>query len=84
MGNEQNDSRLRESDGSYSETYSPEDILDALTDHEQPMTTREVGEALDCDKDTARRKLTVLETDGAVSKQEIGQTYVWSLTGEIE
>lgn len=63
--------RERDSDGRYSETVTPESVLELFTDTE-PRTTSEVSEALDVAQKTAYNKLETLQESGHIRKKNIG------------
>jgi predicted ArsR family transcriptional regulator len=69
--------RERDTQGRYSETVSPETVLDLFTDSE-PRTTSEVADALDIAQKTAYNKLQTLQERGDIRKKSIGElAVVW-------
>jgi predicted ArsR family transcriptional regulator len=78
------DDRVRTENGTYVETFSPESVLDVLQQQEKPfVTTGDVADALDCSRQTARRKLSKLDDvngDGTIRREKIsGSAVVWWL-----
>ncbi|MFC7216538.1 helix-turn-helix domain-containing protein [Saliphagus sp. GCM10025334] len=45
---------------------------------EEPVTTGEVAEQVGCHRNTARNQLDRLEKNGRLSKEQIGQEFIWS------
>ena len=76
--------RERTKTGEYVETVTPERVLDAMATHPDPtVSAREVGEALGCSTDAARKKLTELHEQGRVERKKVGgRSVVWWLTDE--
>lgn len=67
--------------GRYSQTYPPEDFLDAIEAASGAAGTREIAEAVGCSVDTAIRRLNELEAGGRVSRREVGNAFLWRLAG---
>lgn len=69
--------RVRGEGGEYAETFTPDSALEVLKQQEKPfVTTGDVAEALDCSRQTARRKLSKLDDvdgDGTLRREKIGQ-----------
>lgn len=63
--------RERDNRGRYSETVTPDTVLELFTDTE-PRTTSEVAEALDAAQKTAYNKLETLHERGEIRKKNIG------------
>jgi predicted ArsR family transcriptional regulator len=76
--------RERTETGEFVETVTPDRVLDAVATHPDPtVTAREVGEAIDCTRDAARKKLIQLHERGAVERKKVGgRSVVWWLTDE--
>jgi predicted ArsR family transcriptional regulator len=74
--------------GEYAETTTVEEVLTAMRDTDGPIVTiGDVAEAVNCSRETARRKLTELHADGRVERRKIGSSaVVWwiSDTGKME
>jgi hypothetical protein len=78
-------SREREDTGRYAETVTPEDVFGVFETVDGPVVTSgDVAEALDCSRDTARRKLAVLEDRGRVASRETAGRVVWWLVESRE
>lgn len=80
--------KKRADTGEYVETTTTEQILTTMRDADGPVVTvGDVAEAVNCSRETARRKLTQLHTDGHVERREVGASaVVWwvSDTGKME
>lgn len=63
--------RERGDDGRYTETVTPETVLELFPDAE-PRTTSEVADALDVAQKTAYNKLDALQERGEIRKKNIG------------
>lgn len=73
-------SRERGDGGRYTETVTPDAVLDVFEAVEGPVVTSgDVAEALDCSRDTARRKLRELESVGRVASRTTAGRVVWWL-----
>jgi predicted ArsR family transcriptional regulator len=73
--------RERTKTGEYVETVTPDRVLDAVASHPDPtVTAREVGEAIGCSTDAARKKLNQLHESGDVKRKKVGgRSIVWWL-----
>jgi predicted ArsR family transcriptional regulator len=73
------DERERTEGGTYKETVTPARVLEAMNTADDPVVTAgEVGEALDCTGQAARKKLNQLHEDGKVERKEVGaRAVVW-------
>jgi hypothetical protein len=73
--------RERAKTGEYVETVTPDRVLDAVAGHPDPtVTAREVGEAIGCSTDAARKKLNQLHESGDVKRKKVGgRSIVWWL-----
>lgn len=78
-------SREREDTGRYTETATLDDVLDVFESVEGPVVTSgDVAEALDCSRETARRKLRTLEERGRVASRKTAGRVVWWVGDERE
>lgn len=67
----------RGENGEYIETTTVGDVLIAMRDAADPfVTVGDVAEAVGCSRETARRKLMELHTDGRIKRREIGASAV--------
>jgi hypothetical protein len=74
-------SREREDTGRYTETVTPDDVLGVFRTVEGPVVTSgDVAETLGCSRETARRKLRALETQGRVAGRKTAGRVVWWIT----
>jgi biotin operon repressor len=80
----------REDSGRFSVRVTLEDVLGVFDAVDGPVVTSgDVAEALDCSRETARRKLRTLEDDGRVASRKTAGRVVWWIvdgesTGEID
>lgn len=74
-------SRERGDTGRYTETVTPDDVLGVFETVEGPVVTSgDVADALDCSRETARRKLRTLEEqDFLASRKTAGRVVWWRL-----
>jgi len=71
-------SREREESGRYTETVTAADVLGVFASVRGPVVTSgDVADALDCSRETARRKLRGLEDRGRVDGRETAGRVVW-------
>lgn len=71
-------SRERGDSGRYTETVTLDDVLGVFETVEGPVVTSgDVAEALDCSRETARRKLRTLGAHGRVSSRKTAGRVVW-------
>ena len=71
-------SREREDTGRYIETVTLDDVLGVFETVDGPVVTSgDVAEALDCSRETARRKLSTLEGQGSVASRKTTGRVVW-------
>ena len=77
-------SRERGDGGRYTETVALDAVLGVFEAVDGPVVTSgDVAEALDCSRDTARRKLRTLEAQGrAGSRKTAGRVVWWTVDGE--
>lgn len=67
--------------GQYVETTALDDVLGVFGEVRGPVvTSADVADALDCSRDTARRKLTELRRQGRVESRETAGRVVWWLS----
>jgi len=75
----------REDSGRYAETISPGDVLGVFGTVDGPVVTSgDVADALDCSRETARRKLRTLEEWGRVASRKTAGRVVWWLVDDHE
>jgi len=73
-------SREREDTGRYTETVTLDAVLGVFEDVEGPVVTSgDVAEALDCSRETARRKFRTLEEHGRIASRKTAGRMVWWL-----
>lgn len=65
--------RKHGSEGQYVETVFLDDVLEVFGDVEGPgvILSADVADALDCSRETARRKLSELETQGRIDSRKV-------------
>lgn len=69
--------KKRAETGEYVETTTTAEVLTAMRDVDTPfVTVGDIAEALNCSRETARRKLTELHADGRIKRREIGASAV--------
>lgn len=70
--------REREDSGRFTETVTPENVLEVFESVSGPVVTSgDVAEALECSRETARRKLRTLEEQGRVASRKTAGRVVW-------
>ena len=75
----------REDTGRYAETVTLDDVFAVFETVEGPaVTSGDVAEALDCSRETARRKLRALEEQGRVAGRKTAGRVVWWVVDEQE
>ncbi|WP_082677775.1 HTH domain-containing protein [Haloferax sp. Q22] len=75
----------REDTGRYAETVTLDDTLGVFEIVDGPVVTSgDVAEALDCSRETARRKLRTLEEHGRVASRKTAGRVIWWLVDEHE
>lgn len=78
-------SREREESGRYTETVTLDAVLGIFEDVAGPVVTSgDVAEALDCSRETARRKLRSLEEQGRVAGRKTAGRVVWWIVDSQE
>jgi hypothetical protein len=76
-------SREREDTGRYTETVTLDDVLGVFALVDGPVVTSgDVGESLDCSRETARRKLSALAEQGQLASRKTAGRVVWWLADE--
>lgn len=71
-------SREREESGRYTETVTLDDVLGVFETVDGPVVTSgDVATALDCSRETARRKLGTLQKQGRVASRKTAGRVVW-------
>lgn len=71
-------SRERADSGRFTETVTLDDVLGVFESVEGPVVTSgDVAEALDCSRETARRKLRSLEEQERVASRKTAGRVVW-------
>jgi predicted ArsR family transcriptional regulator len=65
------DDRERSDQGQYEESVPPEEALSVFNDHE-PMTAKEVAQALDVSRRTGLNKLQALVERGDLRRKKVG------------
>lgn len=75
----------REDSGRYTETISLAAVLGVFETVDGPVVTSgDVAEALDCSRETARRKLRALEEQGRIaSRKTAGRVVWWTVETEV-
>lgn len=71
----------RRDDGVFTETYPPEDFLDALREHGETGTS-DIAEHIDCSYETAYKKLRTLQENDKVTSRKIGNTRLWKVNNK--
>jgi len=78
-------SREREDTGRYTETVTLDDVLGVFGGVDGPVVTSgDVADALDCSRETARRKLRTLEERGRLASRKTAGRVVWWTVAERE
>lgn len=76
-------SRSRGDDGRYIEKTTLDDVIAVLTERNEPLTGKEVGEALGISNRSALDKLNTLNERGDVKRKKVGAgAVVWWLSDE--
>jgi predicted ArsR family transcriptional regulator len=74
-------SRERTETGEYVETVTTDRVLGVFARVDGPaLTSADVAETLDCSRETARRKLSVLAEQGRVDRRKTAGRVIWWLT----
>lgn len=64
--------------GQFTEQYPRKAFLDAVADIDNATTTK-VAERVGCSYDLAYRRLNALVEENAISRTEIGSSFVWTV-----
>jgi Mn-dependent DtxR family transcriptional regulator len=70
-----------EESGRYTDTYTEDDLLEAIRDLGGMAGTSDVAGHVGCARDTAYKKLKQMEEDGTVSSRKVGGALLWSVEG---
>lgn len=65
--------------GQFNTEYSDDVFIDAIEAVGGQASTREVAEYAECDRDTARRRLSKLAEERRVNRREFGRSIAWSI-----
>lgn len=77
--------REREDSGRFTETVTLEKVLEVFEIVAGPVVTSgDVAEALECSRETARRKLRTLEEQGRVASRKTAGRVVWWVVSDGE
>lgn len=76
-----NESRNGES-GQYTTVYEDAEFIQAIRDRGGMASTRQVADAVGCDKDTAYRRLRSLRESDEIESEDIGNTMLWTIEEE--
>ena len=77
-------SREREDTGRFTETVSLDDVLGVFEQLAGPVVTSgDVAEAMECSRETARRKLRTLEADGRIASRKTAGRVVWWIVDDV-
>jgi len=68
--------------GKYTETYPPEDLINAIRDAGGAAGTQDVAEQVGCSYETAYKKLRALEDAGEVTHRKVGNARLWEVDTE--
>ena len=71
-----------EETGQYTGQYSIEDFVNAISNANGMAGTGEIADRVGCAHDTAYKRLRRMEEKGLVSSQKVGNTLLWTRTGE--
>lgn len=64
--------------GKYTPVYEDADFIQAIRDRDGMASTRQVADAVGCDKDTAYRRLRSLRDEqNRLTSEDIGNTLLW-------
>lgn len=73
----------RDEHGRYTQTVSLEDVLGVFEDVDGPViTSGDVAQALDCSRETARRKLNTLSEQGRIASRRTAGRVIWWIVDE--
>jgi predicted ArsR family transcriptional regulator len=68
--------------GKFTETYSKEDILNAVNELSGSASTQEVADKVGCAYRTAYQKLTQLEEENLVNSRKVANARLWQAQSE--
>lgn len=68
--------------GRFKRQYTGEQVVGTLEDRGEAASTSEVADTLGCSRRLALLRLRELEGDDRVSAREVGNTYLWTYTGD--
>lgn len=68
-----------ENSGQYKPVYEDGDFIAAIRERDGMASTRQVADAVGCDKDTAYRRLRSLTDAGDLDREDIGNTILWTV-----
>lgn len=71
-----------EKTGKFTETYSKEDILDAVNELSGSASTQEVADEVGCAYRTAYQKLTELEEENLINSKKVANARLWQVQSE--
>ena len=79
-------SRERGDGGRYTEAVTLDEVLGVFETVGGPVVTSgDIADALDCSRETGRRKLATLETQGRVaSRKTAGRVVYWRVDSQVE
>jgi predicted ArsR family transcriptional regulator len=70
--------RERSKTGEFKETVTLDAVLDVFTQVPGPIvTSADIADALDCSRETARRKLSTLQDQNVITSRETAGRVVW-------
>lgn len=72
-----NNDPTRRSNGSFEQTYQPQDFLNAIAELDDPSTST-IADEIGCSVGTAHRYLTQLAEQGDVDREEKYGAVIWS------
>lgn len=76
--------RVRDADtGRYTDKYPPEEILGTIWELGGQAATSEVAEEIGASRDTAYKKLQLMEDEGQVDSRKAGGIRVWSFAEDL-
>lgn len=71
-----------EDTGRYTGEYSTQNFLDAINREEGMAGTGDIADRVGCAHDTAYKRLQKMEEEGLVSSRKVGNTLLWTSTGD--
>lgn len=70
--------------GQYTDTYPTDEFIEAIRELGGAAGTREIAEAVDCHRDTARRRLNSLTDEGLLMRKDVGDAALWIIANDEE